>query len=94
MDLLRKSNMEIHKVPCGERPTLIELRLYFSREPIPKVSVVGTRPDTDTSVVKVAMPSMKSQNYGELCVPYGLVLCDLVAYDRHWAPMPSVTPYA
>jgi hypothetical protein len=25
MDLLRRSNMEIHKVPCGEPPTLIEL---------------------------------------------------------------------
>ncbi len=25
MDLLRRSNMEIHKVPCGEPPTLIEI---------------------------------------------------------------------
>ena len=49
-------------------------------------------PNTDTSVVSVAMLSMKSQNWGRLCIPYGIVLCDLVAYDRHWAPMPRVTP--
>jgi hypothetical protein len=27
MDILRKSNIEIHKVLCGELPILIELRL-------------------------------------------------------------------
>ena len=32
MDLLWRSNTEIHKVPCGKPPTLIELRLYSSRE--------------------------------------------------------------
>ena len=37
MDLLRRSNIEIYKVPCGEPPTLKELRLYSSREfPRPK----------------------------------------------------------
>ncbi|KAN0116119.1 hypothetical protein V8E52_006176 [Russula decolorans] len=74
MDLLRRSNMEIHKVPC--------------------VSATDSSPNTDTSVVKVAMLSMKSQNWGGLCVPHGIVLCNLVVYDRHWAPMPRVTPRA
>ena len=38
--------MEIHKVPCGEFPTLIELRLHFSKELLhpkyPQLIVVQT----------------------------------------------------
>ena len=32
MDLLRRSNLEIDKVLCGELPTLIQSRPSFSRE--------------------------------------------------------------
>jgi hypothetical protein len=42
------------------------------------VSATDSGPNTDASVVKIAMLSMKSQNWGELCLPYGSVLCDLV----------------
>ena len=76
MDLLRRSNIEVHKVPCGEAPALIELRLYSQGASTHEVSVTDSSPDTDTSVVKVAMLSMKSQNWGKLCIPYGIVLCD------------------
>jgi hypothetical protein len=68
--------------------------LFLKGASTPKVSATDSGPSTDTSVVKVAMLSMKSQNWGRLCILYGIVLCDLVAYDRHWVPIPRVTPRA
>src|SRR6266849_868597 len=55
----------------------------------PKVSETDSGPNTDTSVVKVDMLSMKSRNWGRLCIPYGIVLYNSVVYDRHWAPTPN-----
>jgi hypothetical protein len=75
--------MEIHKVPCGE-PNLDRITtLFLKRASTPKVFANDGGPNTDTSVVKVAMLLMKSQNWGRLCIPYGIVSCDLVASDRH-----------
>jgi len=92
MDLLQRSNMEIHKVPCGEPPNLDRITTLSLNDLPPKASATHSSPNTDTSVVKVAMLSMKSQNWGRLCIPYEIALYDLVVYDRHWPPMPRVTP--
>ena len=55
------------------------------------MSATDSDSNADTSVVKVAMLSMKSQNWGRLWILYKIVLCNLVASDRHWAPIPRVT---
>ena len=64
MDLLRKSNIEIHKVLSGEPQNLIESRFgshkSFHHEVL---SPTDSGPNTDVSLVKVAMVSMTSQNW-------------------------------
>jgi hypothetical protein len=63
MDLIRRSNIEIHKVLCGELPNLYRItNLVFMGAPTPK-DLSPTGPNTDRSVVKVAMLSTKSQDW-------------------------------
>ena len=63
MDLLRKSNIEIDKVSCGELLTLIESRLILIGAFMHKdLSLADNCPNTNASAVKVAMVSMKLQN--------------------------------
>jgi hypothetical protein len=62
MGLLRRSNLKIHKVPCGEPQFDRITTLLLKGASTPKVSANESGPSTDTPVVKIAMLSMKSQN--------------------------------
>jgi hypothetical protein len=64
-DLLRKSNMKINRVLCGELSTLISSQLLTRVSPPKDLSLTDKVPNTDTAVtaVKVAMLSTTSQNW-------------------------------
>ena len=79
MDLLRRSNIEIHKVLFGELPknynpdritTLILTTASIQIDLSPTNSLSG--PNPDMSVVKVAMLSITFQNWSKLCIMYGM----------------------
>jgi hypothetical protein len=64
MDLLRRSNIAIQKDLCGELPTSINHSLILTGTSMRKeLSPSDGGPNTNASIVKVAMPSIKSQNW-------------------------------
>ena len=67
MDLLRRSNIEIDNVSCGELPTSMESRSLTLTAASTCKDLVPTdsNPNADMSVIKVAMVSMKSQNWSK-----------------------------
>ena len=93
MDLLRESNIEIHKVSCGELPTLNhDFNAYegFTQKDLPPNN--GTRgPNTG---VKVAMVSVTFQKWSKLCILCGIVLPTLslvtdTASPSQWSTVAS-----
>lgn len=66
MDLLQRSNIEIHKVCYGELLAL-EKKEHFWFSLRKDLSPAGS-PYADTSVVWVAMLSTSSENWSKFCV--------------------------
>jgi hypothetical protein len=63
MDLLQRSNIEINKVSWGELPTVIMTFILTEVSTRKDLSPIDGGPSTDTSIVKVAMLSMTSENW-------------------------------
>ena len=71
MDILRRSNIEIHKVCRGEFPTLAVSQFFWFSwlRPHKDISPITGVPNSEAGVVWVAMLSKLSQDWSRL---YGL----------------------
>jgi hypothetical protein len=96
MDLLRKSNIEIHKVSCGELPTSnhdFDAYEGFTQKDLPP-SNGSSGPNIDVASVKVAMVSVTFQNWSKLYILCGIVLPTLslvtdTASPSQWSTLAS-----